>query len=269
MLRRTLFAIMAVLAMSATANAGTVYAWLVIDPATTAGAGIPVVAAAGSNLAVNSSRSGAGSWHLFAVDDADASAGIRSFSVKLNGTISSVLNRSPTTSWNDADDVASNAGFSDVRTTTPTIGAGQGVTNLPIIDGYGINGSNFGTKVPAAVSFAVTTSGQWGSYAAADGITSGIVAASGHQRSAVLLAEGLYTGAAPTVDIATLIGAGGTAVNFWNATGFPNQGSSTVSAGGGTNALANTNPFVPEPATLTLVGLAVVGFGGLVGRRRS
>ena len=115
----------------------------------------------------------------------------------------------------------------------------------------------------------MTTSGQWGSYAVADGQTSGPVGATGHARNAVFLAEGLYTGAAPTVDIATLIGAGGTAVNFWNATGFPNQGSSTVSAGGGSNALAATNPFVPEPATLTLVGLAVVGFGGLVGRRRS
>jgi hypothetical protein len=260
---------MAALAMSATANAGTVYAWLVIDPATTAGAGIPVVAAAGSNLAVNSSRSGAGSWHLFAVDDADASAGIRSFSVKLNGTVSSVLNRSPTTSWNDPDDVASNAGFSDVRTTTPTIGAGQGVTNTPIIANFGVGSSNFGLQIPTATSFAVTTSGQWGSYAPGDGATSGIVGASGHTRNAVFLAEGLYSGAAPTVDIATLIGAGGTAVNFWNATGFPNQGSSTVSAGGATNTLSNVNPFVPEPATLTLVGLAVVGFGGLVGRRRS
>jgi hypothetical protein len=270
MIRRTFLAIVAVLALATTANAGTVYVWLVVDPATTAGSGVPVIPSNGSNLAVSSSRSGPGSWHLFAVDDADNSAGIRSFSIKLNGTVSSVLNRSPTTSWNDADDVASNAGFSDVRTTTPTIGAGQGVTNPVVIGGFGQTASNFGAKLPTAVSFAVTTSGQWGTYAAADGITSGVIVASGHVRNAVFLAEGLYTGAAPTVDIATLIGAGGSAVNFWNATGFPNQGSSTVSAGGGTNTLANLSPWIlPEPATLTLVGLAVVGFGGLVGRRRS
>jgi hypothetical protein len=133
--------------------------------------------------------------------------------------------------------------LNDLRTTTPTIGAGQGVTNPVAIGGFGQTASNFGAKLPAATSFAVTTSGQWGTYAAADGITSGNLL--GHQRSAVFLAEGLYTGAAPTVDIATPIGAGGTAVNFWNATGFPNQGSSTVSAGGGTNTLSTSAFFPP------------------------
>jgi hypothetical protein len=241
MIRRTFLAIVAVLALAATANAGTVYVWLVIDPLTTAGAGVPVIPSNGSNLAVSSSRSGPGSWHLFALDDADSSAGIRSFSIKLNGNVSSVLNRSPTTSWNDADDVARNAGLNDLRTTTPTIGAGQGVTNPVAIGGFGQTASNFGAKLPAATSFAVTTSGQWGTYAAADGITSGNLL--GHQRSAVFLAEGLYTGAAPTVDTTTPIGSFGTAVNIWNATGFPNLGSSTVSAGGFTNTLSNFSPF--------------------------
>jgi hypothetical protein len=252
------------------ARAGAVYLWLVVDPATTAGAGVPTIASHGSQLAVNSSRSGAGSWHLFALDDADNSAGIRSFSIKLIGTVSSILNRSPTTSWNDIDDVSSNAGFNDLRTTTPTIGAGQGPTNPVQIPGFGQTASNFGAQLPAATSFAVTTSGRWGTYAAADGFTSGLVTATGHFRNAVFLAEGLYTGAAPRIDTTTPIGAGGTAVNVWNAAGFPNSGSTTVTALTGTNTVKDFDPWQdPEPASLILVGLAVFGFGGLVGRRRS
>jgi len=271
MLRRTFLALVAVLAMSATANAGSIYAWIVADPATTAGAGV----APAGGFSVNSSRSGVGTWHLYAVDDADASSGIRSFFIKLNGTTPAINNRSPITQYDDDATFGNgggpyNAGFNDVRTTTPIIGAGQGATNPNAIAGYGITAGNFST-VPGALSFnsGSTTSGQWGNYAVGDGRTSGQLA-DGHIRNALLLAEGTYTGAVPTVDTTTSFALGGSGVNFWNATGFPQSGSSTVTGVGTAQTLVgNVNPFVPEPATLTLVGLAVVGFGGLVGRRRS
>ncbi len=46
------------------ARAGTVYVYLVFDPATTAGAGIATIPGGGTNLAITSSRSGAGTFHV-------------------------------------------------------------------------------------------------------------------------------------------------------------------------------------------------------------
>jgi hypothetical protein len=272
MLRRTFFAVMAVLAMSAAANAGTVYTWLVIDPPTTAGAGVSAIAGAGQSMVVNSSRSGANTWHLFAVDDADSSAGIRSFNVKVNGATATNL-RAPTANFDTEpvynDGSPSNIGFDLNRTTTPTIGGAQSPTNTVQVGNFGIGASNFQALSNAGSYQAAPVSGQWGVYSAGDGITSGLVGATGHQRSAVFLAEGTYAaGSPPTVDITTAFASGGTGFTNWIATGFPNAGSITTAVGT-TNTLSASNPFVPEPATLTLVGLAVVGFGGLVGRRRS
>jgi len=274
MLRRTFFAITAVLALAATANAGSVYVYVVTDPATTAGAGIVAIPGGGANMAVSSNKSGAGSFQVYAVDDADGSAGLRSFFMKLNGTVSGVLNRSPNANFDTdptyGDGTQSNVGFDFSRTTTPLLGGVQSPGNTVQVGGFGQTASNFQLKTSAGSYQAAPTSGQWGLYSPAVGITSGVVAASGHVRNAILLGEGLYTGAAPTVDITTAFDAGGTGFSYFFANGFPAAGSDTVAVGT-TQTLQNINPFgaiVPEPATLTLVGLAVLGFCG-IGRRRS
>jgi len=267
MLRRFFLMSVALLAMATAAQAGSMYVYLAIDPATTAGAGIAPV----GGMSVSSSKSGAGTFQLYAVDDTDGSFGLKSYQVKLNGTLLTFLNRAPNGAWNDTDGAGPYAeAMNDVRTAsivTNTTSGGQNPTNPFFVKGMGISASNLVlSNTGAAPGFDPTSttqssSGAWGLYSPTLGTaTAGVVSATGHTRNAILLAEGNYSGTAPTVDLQT---AGGTALNFFTS----QSGSGAASAA----AIAATNPFgpiIPEPATLTLVGLAVVGFGGLVGRRR-
>jgi hypothetical protein len=276
MLRRTFLATIAALGLAATANAGTVYTYLVFDPATTAGAGVAPIAGGGTNMVVNSSKSGAGTFHLYAVDDADGSAGLRSFFVTITpgagGTVSALLNRSPTGNWDDqptyGDGTQSPIGFDFSRATTPQMSGVQSPGNNPQIGGFGITASNFQAKTNAGSYIAQPTSGQWGVYADAGYTGTSGTLANGHVRAALLLGEGQYTGAKPSIDIGTLFQNGGTGGSYFFSAGFPTSGSGTIGSGLA-QGISNTNPFIPEPATLTLVGLAVLGFGGLAGRRRS
>src|SRR5436190_58865 len=92
---------------------GQVYLFLVVDPPTTAGSGV----APAGGFTVTSSKSGAGSFHLFAVDDVDGSYGMSVFRVKLNGSFSAttLLNRSSWSSWDDVDNNGPyREGFSDI-----------------------------------------------------------------------------------------------------------------------------------------------------------
>jgi len=263
MLRQSFFAGLISLGLAAVAQAGPLYVYVVADPATTAGAGV----AASNTMTVSSNRSGAGTFHVYAVDDVAGSFGIKSYNIKLNGVLTALTNRSPNGTWTDADDVSSPQGFNDVRTATfatGTTSGGQGPTNPVFITGIGSAKSDFPTNNTVDVSSAQAggAAGQWGTYSATLGAnTSGLI--NGVQKYAVLLAEGAYTGAIPTVDLVTASSLGGTAVNLLS--------SQTGGAAFSVTQFSTLNPFagpvIPEPATLTLVGLAVLGMCGL--RRRS
>jgi hypothetical protein len=216
-----------------------VYMFLVVDPATTAGAGVP----SSDGFNVKSTRSGSGTWHLYAVDDLADSYGIRSFNIKLDpgegGAISGVSNRSPSTSWDDNLTFGSGTGpfctgFNDIRSSAniTSISGGQGLLNTAQIGGLGISASNFQLKT-SGQSFAATSSGQWGNYA--DPFTSGSLGSTGDTRNALFLAEGTYTGAVPTIDLTTPLSAGGTGVNYWTDAGLTR---STVAP-----LLSSSNPF--------------------------
>src|SRR5689334_5992712 len=119
MLRRSFFAIMAVLAMGAAAQASSMFVYLMVDPPNTAGAGVP----GAGGFSVSSSKSGAGTFQLYAVDDITGSSGIKSYQVKLNGTITTLLNRTTTGAWNDTDAAGPYAeAMNDVRTATAATG---------------------------------------------------------------------------------------------------------------------------------------------------
>jgi hypothetical protein len=61
---RMFLALFAVMAMAATASAGSIYVCVVADPPSTAGAGVPPIAGGVSNMVVSSSRSDVGTFHV-------------------------------------------------------------------------------------------------------------------------------------------------------------------------------------------------------------
>ncbi len=257
MLRRTFLATVAVLGLAAVANAGSVHLYIIADPATTAGAGIP----AAGGFSITSNRSGVGTWHLYAVDDADGSFGIAQVKAQLIGTVPAITNRSTQTLYDTDADTGFKAGLTLLRSAAnanPITASSELPGTQPYTQGgLGITAGNYST-IPGAIAFSGTTNGQWGNYAVP--LTQGTSILTGHARNSLFVAEGTYTGVAPIVDIANSF------VAYYTNGQYSNSLQATASSA---NPLLPTNPFIPEPATMTLVGLAVVGFGGLVGRRRS
>ena len=78
---------------------------LLLNPVSTAGGG------------AMSTRSGAGSWQLYALDDSNTDFGISSYNITMSGT-TAINHRSPRTTINDVNGDPQTAGFSLLRTGT-------------------------------------------------------------------------------------------------------------------------------------------------------
>jgi hypothetical protein len=170
------------------AKAGPLFVFVVQDPTYTAGAGVAPV----SGMTVTSTRSGTGTWHLYAVDDGTTTFGIRNYSITLAGA-SAINHRSPFGSYIDENGDTQAVGFNDLRSGTNVnpIVAGQGLVNPTRIGGLGQTAGDFPSKISNEQSVSQTSSGQWGLYAdiPAVPIISG-PGASGQVRNALFIAEG-------------------------------------------------------------------------------
>jgi len=171
---------------------------LVINPPVTAFSGIP----ASGGFSGTSTQSGPGTWQLFAYDNGANSYGIRDISIKLlpgaGGSIPSIINRLPITGWSNGSGSFA-AGFTDSRVAANNTVSGaqvSGSTN-PIISGFGQTQDNFQTKIGSQIFFG-TTNGLWGKYATTPDIPQSLA---WPFRKSLFVAEGTYTGPAPTIDL--------------------------------------------------------------------
>ena len=145
--------------LGASSAEATVIFGLLSNPTSTAGGG------------ATSTRSGNGSWQLYALNDDDSSFGISSYNVTVLGA-SAINHRSPVTTINDINGDPQTAGFNLLRTAT-NINPIQASQNLPgqtpfLITGFGQTASSFATKAaaiePSAAVVGPTKSEAWGNY---------------------------------------------------------------------------------------------------------
>lgn len=242
MIRKVLFAGLALVVMASSANAGVIFG-LLLDPAATAGGG------------ATSTRSGAGTWQLYAVDDSTSDFGISSYNITMTGATAINHRSTSTTAITDGNGDTQSAGFPLLRTATNAnpIQASQPLpgTSPFLFTGFGQTAGTLAAKVAAVdavASVGAATSAGWGNYASsAFTQPNAIDAAKGNKW--FFIAEGLYTaGAAPTVS-----GSVATIFSTANFTSVAAQ-TSVISLSEG--------PIVPEPATLALLGMAVAGVFG-------
>jgi hypothetical protein len=193
---RRMFMFAAALAVQAfevtSAGAGVIFD-LVIDPPTTAFNGIPPA----SGSSGTSTRSGAGTFHIYALDDTPGSLGIANYSVGLLGSITVINHRAPLTNVQDANGDVFAAGFHLGRTGTNVnpIQGSQAPTDLsPFqIYGFGKELSNLSAEITAPNMVAgPTINGQWGNYAT-DPSETGF-----NGGRWLFIGEGTYTGARPS-----------------------------------------------------------------------
>src|SRR5262249_6274598 len=159
------------------AYAGNMYLYMVVDPATTAGAGV----AASGSFSVQSNRSGSGTWQLYAVDDIAGSFGIAQVKAQLTGTTPIITNRVTQTLYDTDDDSGDKAGFTLLRSANnanPVTASQELPGSQPFfVGGFGITAGNYTAALSAQspTGFSGTTNGQWGNYSSSNAATQGNV----------------------------------------------------------------------------------------------
>jgi hypothetical protein len=237
-------------AQSASIARASIIVNLLVDPATTAGAGS------------NSNLSGPGTWQFYAVDDNSSNFGISSFNVNLKvaSGVMTATNRSPLSSY-DSDGSGNPilAGFADFHQALGNNTASVQLTgSQPLqpsanssgdvgfdyfpISGFGQTASSFATKYPNTI-LGPTIGSSWGTYSSPS--VAPFSGATGN-RNWVFLGEGTYTASAPSF-------LSGTVTLYTNF-------STSFQSAGPFNMIA-----IPEPAT---AALAMLTFAVFVRRRR-
>jgi hypothetical protein len=225
---------------------GSIIVGLVIDPAVTAGPNS------------SSTRSGPGTWHLYAVDTSSTDFGISTINVTISSSSNMAANnRAPETNY-DSDGLGDpvESGFALLHQTlgnnTPIVqftgaqppppssnsSANVGVDYFPI-GGFGQTASSFAAKYPNTI-LGPTIGSAWGSYSSVPFAT-----VNGHNW--LFLGEGTYVGTIPKI----------TSANFTVYSNFSTSFSSIPAA---------TVILTPEPATVLL--LAVTAGAAILGSRR-
>jgi hypothetical protein len=213
-----------------------------------------------------STRSGPGSWQLYAIESADATDfGISSYNIVMSGT-TAINHRSPVTTIQDGNGDPQTAGFNLLRTGT-NVNPIQGSQGLPgttpfLIFGFGQTASDFITKSTAidagAVVVGPTTSGAWGNYnnpvlSNPDILVIGRPAAAAAELAGhkwIFLAEGLGP-------------AGLTAVTAATFTVYSNVSGTSVA----TSTSIISLDVMPEPASAMMLLTGLVGFAFTTRRR--